>query len=754
MVLSGPNRTRHIPVHTLTNRSSELTTTDRMTIAQLCPHWPSPITRSLFAILLIACSNHLVSQTLKPLRVTVPPIIDGHLDDPAWAQAPTVSDFITFAPDFGKQQQERTVVSMAYDPENLYFAFRCFDDPALVKTSISARDAIRSDDWVCINLDTFGDQQGLTALYINPQGIQTDSRFAGGNEDFSVDMVWYSAGQMTSDGYNVEVHIPLHSIRYRNADPAIMTVFFERYISRRTEHGSYPAMDPKKGFAFFSQMTPMEYHGLTTSVLLEVLPAVTFNEQSRHSNGSLNTADVRREASLTAKYGITSDLVLDATINPDFSQVEADAGQVDVNLRFNLFFAEKRPFFLEGRELFDIGAGGGYIQSLLYTRAIADPRTGLRLTGKVGDKNTLALLYANDDLGQVSGFPATAHFGVARYKRSLDDDSFIGGMAATRTFGDSDNHVGGLDAQIRVGAGAQIEGHLFASQSKPLSNSGALPMSGQAMSLQFQQLDRDGVTSLGVEHLSDHFSADMGFITRTGVTSISGAYQPYFYPESKFWNRIAVGVNAIGTRDHASALWEYDVTALTTSIFRGNLAAQFRATVSTEVFRAARFSTSGVYFQGGGQFYRWLGVTLIYRYGDNVIYGLNPLQGRGQRVQAIITLQPIEQIRVDYSLTYQDLHRTADDTLVFAYPINRLKAAYQFNKYLFFRVTLEYNGFRKRLPADALVSFTYIPGTVLHAGYGSIYNRQRWDGTTYVADDGWLEMNRGFFFKASYLWRL
>ncbi len=700
-------------------------------------------------------AGFMYSQTLTPLKTGQPPVIDGKLDDAVWAQAPTVTDFVTFAPDFGKPQQERTIVSMAYDPENLYFAFRCFDEPALVKTSIAARDAIRSDDWVCINLDTFGDQQGLTALYINPQGIQTDSRFAGGNEDFSVDMVWYSAGQLTSDGYIVEVHIPLHSIRYRNTDPAIMTVFFERYISRRTEHGSYPAMDPKKGFAFFSQMAPMEYHGLTQSILLEVLPAVTFNEQKRHSNGQLKTADVRREASLTAKYGITSDLVLDATLNPDFSQVEADAGQVDVNLRYSLFFAEKRPFFLEGRELFDVGAGGGYVQSMLYTRAIADPRTGLRLTGKVGDKNTVALLYANDDLGlQSPGNPTTAHFGVARYKRSLDDDSFIGGLAATRTSGDGYNRVGGLDAQIRVGAGSQVEGHVFASQTEPLSLSGAPAMSGQAMSLQFQQLDREGVTNLGVEHLTERFSADMGFITRTGITSISGMYQPYFYPESKFWNRIAVGVSATATRDHASALWEHDLTVLSTAIFRGNLAAQVRVNAGTEVFNATRLSTSSVYFQGGGQFYRWLGVTLIYRYGDNLIYSLTPVQGRGQRGQAIITLQPVEQVRIDYTMTYQDLHRTTDDTLVFAYPINRLKAAYQFNKYLFFRVTMEYNGFRKRLPADALVSFTYIPGTVLHAGYGSIYNRERWDGAFYVPDDGWLEKNRGFFFKASYLWRL
>ena len=708
----------------------------------------------LFSVLFFLLAGDAASaQPLRPLLVSTAPLIDGQLDDAAWSQAPTVLDFVTFAPDFGKPQPERTIVSMAYDPENLYFAFRCFDDPALVKTSIATRDAIRSDDWVCINLDTFGDQQGLTALYVNPQGIQSDSRYAGGKEDFSVDMVWYSAGRLTDDGYVVEIQVPLQSIRYRDSDPTVMTVFFERYISRRTEHGSYPAMDPKKGFAFFSQMSPMEYHGLATSVLLEVLPAVTFNEQLRHSNGTLRTIDVRREASLTVKYGITSDLVLDATVNPDFSQVEADAGQVDVNLRFNLFCPEKRPFFLEGRELFDVGAGGGYVQSLLYTRAIVDPRAGLRLTGKVGDKNTVAILYASDDLGlQAPGSPTTAHFGVARYKRSLDDDSFVGAMAATRESGTGFNRVGGIDAQIRVGEGSQVEGHVFGSQTRPAA--GTPTVTGHAIAAQYVRQDREGTANFGIEDLSNDFAADMGFVTRTGVTSIGGSYQQHFYPDSKFWNRISLGTGGTYIYDRPSGLWEYAYPFSSLAIFRGNLALQIRGTLSTEVFNARWFTTSGVYLQGGGQFYRWLGVTLIYRYGDGIFYSADPFQGRGQRAQTIITLQPSDQIRFDYTLTYQDLYRSSDDSLVFSYPINRLKAAYQLNKYLFFRVTAEYNGFRKRLPADALVSFTYIPGTVLHAGYGSIYDRERWDGAAYVPNDRWLEKNRGFFFKASYLWRM
>lgn len=706
------------------------------------------MSRSVLCLVLCILFTALaVAQTLRPAPVSTAPLVDGRMDDVAWTNAPSVTDFITFAPDFGKTQEQRTVVWMVFDPANLYFAFRCYDDPTLVKTSLAVRDNIRSDDWVCINLDTFGDQQGLTALYVNPHGIQMDSRYASGNEDFSVDLVWYSAGSMTEDGYIVEVQIPLKSIRYRTDEQTTMSVFFERYISRRNEHGSYPAMDPSKGYAFFSQMAPMVYTGLEHSTLFEVLPGVTFNQQFARESDTMRVRDVRREGSLTLKYGITSDLVLDGTYNPDFSQVEADAGQVDVNLRTNLFFAEKRTFFLEGRELFNLGGGGGYAQSFVYTRAIVDPKVGLRLTGKLGEKNTLAVLLANDEIANATD----AQFGIARYRRSLSDDSYIGGIGAIRTVGSDRNAIGGADAQVRVGAGSMVEGHFVGSDTRV----GGASTSGHALSLAFNRQDRDGLLSVGVEDLSPGFQADMGFLLRTAVTSVIAAYQRHLYPESDFWNRVTLSAAASQTYDQPSRLWEVSNALSTTLLFRGNLAALLRLTQGTEIFLDRRFNTNGVYMQGGGQFTRWLGVTLIYRYGNSPAYALLQ-QGRGQRAQTIITLQPNDEIRIDYQFTYQDLYRASDDSLLFSYPINRIKAAYQFNKYLFFRVTAEYNGFRKRMPMDALVSFTYIPGTVIHAGYGSIYERQRWDPGTaaYVRDDGFLEMNRGFFFKASYLWRI
>jgi hypothetical protein len=199
-----------------------------------------------------------------------------------------------------------------------------------------------------------------------------------------VDLVWDSAARVDAEGYTVEIRIPLKSIRYTHRDVVRMAVFFERTIARRGEHGSYPYLDPAQGYAFLPQMAPLEYPGLKRPLVLELLPAFTYAQKRVREGGELVKRPDAQEWSLTAKYGITPSLILDATVNPDFSQVEADAGQIDANLRFGLFFAEKRPFFLEGSESYNVtGTSFGPLQTVVHTRTIQDPRWGAKLSGEL-----------------------------------------------------------------------------------------------------------------------------------------------------------------------------------------------------------------------------------------------------------------------------------------------------------------------------------------------------------------------------------
>ena len=347
------------------------------------------LTRALAATALLgllAVPPAGASDVLRPLRTATPPVIDGDLSDPVWQAAPTVTGFTTWMPDYGKLMVDQTVVYYAHDAENLYFAFRAFDsDPGRIKASIAARDGIGADDWICINLDSFGDQQSLYGLYVNPLGIQGDSRFAAGREDFGFDAVWYSAGRIDDEGYTIEVRIPFKSLRYGNANPVRMALIFERRVSRRSEQGTYPPLDPKVGPNFLTQNVPIEFADIRHYRLVEILPDAVYDYQMERVSESLERVSSGPEFGLTAKYGVTAQLVFDGAVNPDFSQVEADAGQIDVNRRYALFFPEKRPFFLEGRDSFNF-AGADYspMQSVVHTRTIVNPIAGAKLTGKLG----------------------------------------------------------------------------------------------------------------------------------------------------------------------------------------------------------------------------------------------------------------------------------------------------------------------------------------------------------------------------------
>ncbi len=696
---------------------------------------------------------------LKPLKTEVPPLIDGVLDDPVWTEAPFVKDFKTFIPDFGRDLSEETLAYFAYDSENLYFAFQCFDrEPDKIKATLSKRDDIRTDDFVCINLDSFNDQQSLYALYVNPLGVQMDSRYASNKEDFSVDIVWYSAGKLHDKGYAVEMRIPLKSIRYSSGERIEMSIFFERSIGRRTEHGSYPELDPAKGYAFLTGMAPMEFFGLKKYTLLELIPAFTFQQSYTQSEGRLARDRTARDLSLTGKYGITPSLILDATYNPDFSQVEADAGQVDVNLRHDLYFPEKRPFFLEGSENFNLAATSvdDFLRSAVHTRNIVDPRAGVKLTGKVARRDNIATIFAADESPvivtpyQTGG--ESAYFFIARYRHALSQDSYLGLLFTDREHEGRFNRVAGPDGMIRVNPSSMFSFHALGSFTR--ASSEAEREDGHALSLDYLYNTRDWRINFGFQDLSPDFETDTGYLTRTGLTRFRGSVSPLFYPRSQILRRIAVTLDSSQLRDKTYDLWETNNTAAVSFLLIRTSLISTGYTYATEIFLGERFKTDGWFLEGRSQITKTINFRLMFRDGRAIRYSVSPFQGYGKIALATLGYQPSEKFNWTLTFTYSDLFREADKQKVYDYTIVRNRLIYQVNKYLFFRAVVEYNSYREQLLTDLLASFLYIPGTVIQLGYGSIYEKIRWRDDAYVNSDRFLETRRGFFFKASYLWRL
>ena len=327
------------------------------------------------------------AQPIRLVRFETPPIIDGQLKEAVWKQAALLKDFYQIQPGENIAPSQPTEVLLGYDAKTLYIAFRATDEPGKVRATVARRDSVWDDDNVGMFLDTFNDQRRAYALFFNPLGVQADGIFTeaeGGNEDYSVDIVMESKGVITETGYTVEIAIPFKSLRYEAGSGKLWGAHFFRRIKRfNNELSSWMPMsrDQSGTLNRTGHLTNLE--GISTERTLEIIPSLTLSETGKRVRalpprispndplvldpGRFVNDPIKFDPGLSAKFGITSTVTLDLALNPDFAQVEADQTVVTANQRFPIFFEEKRPFFLEGIDIFQTPL------QALNTRAIVDP---------------------------------------------------------------------------------------------------------------------------------------------------------------------------------------------------------------------------------------------------------------------------------------------------------------------------------------------------------------------------------------------
>lgn len=412
----------------------------------------------------------LPPEKLNPVKLVMfskPPVIDGKLDDEAWKSAPLFKDFYQWRPSDTSAASARTEMMAGYDARFIYFAFHAYDDPAKVRASVAKRDSIFDDDSIGLLLDTFNDKRRAYELFFNPLGIQQDGFLTeGGNDDFSVDIVMESKGQVTSDGYVVEVAIPFKSLRYEAGKDKLWGLHILRQIKHvNGEQDSWmPISKDQSGLlSQAGHITGLE--GISTERTLELIPSLTLSETGKRKKpvtaaqiaqgGRFVNEPIKFDLGLTGKYSLTPQVTLDFAVNPDFAQVESDQLVVTANQRFPIFFDEKRPFFLEGIDIFRTQIAA------VHTRAIIDPDYATKLTGKVG-RNTFGLLIASDNgpgnFNEDERLTASSRFvdknasvGILRLKRDIGkSDSFVGFLGTYRRFVDTNNALGGFDGKFRL----------------------------------------------------------------------------------------------------------------------------------------------------------------------------------------------------------------------------------------------------------------------------------------------------------------
>jgi hypothetical protein len=411
----------------------------------------------------------IAPEKLQPVnvpRLENAPLIDGRLDDAAWKQAAVFKDFYQTAPGDNIAPSKPTVAYLAYDSENLYLAFYCYDEPDKIRATVAKRDAVFGEDNVRVFLDTFDDGRRAYVLGFNPLGIQQDGIYTEGQgADYSVDVVMESKGIIVSDGWTLEAKIPFKSLRYAAGHGKTWGIHLWRNIDRfNDEMDSWMPLDRNVSSTLAQEGKIANLENIKVERALELVPSVTISETGRRyatypvAGGRFVNEKIKNEIGLNLKFNFTPNVTLDAAFNPDFAEVEADAVINTANQRFPIFFQEKRPFFLEGADIFQTPL------QPFYSRTIIAPTAATKLTGKVG-KNSFGFLlaqdkapgdYAEDDLltptqqARAAEFLGRkASFAVLRLKRDVGRENNFGFFAAARTFPEQRNVVAGVDGKIR-----------------------------------------------------------------------------------------------------------------------------------------------------------------------------------------------------------------------------------------------------------------------------------------------------------------
>jgi hypothetical protein len=510
-----------------------------------------------------AAALSLPPEKANPVKMVLfekPPTIDGKLDDEVWQTAALLKDFYQTQPGDNLIPENKTEVRLGFDSRFIYIAFHCFDDPTKVRANIAKRDNIWDDDYVGILFDTFNDQRRAYEFDFNPLGVQADGIWTEGQgEDFSLDLVMESKGMVTTDGYTIEVAIPFKSLRYVAGKDKLWGVHFWRRTKRLNNSlDMWIPMDRDKGswLAQAGHISGLE--GIDTERTLELIPSLTVSQTSRRvrtfglnsgaDQGRMLNEPVDVDPGLTGKYTLTPTVTLDFAINPDFAQVEADQLVVTANQRFPIFFEEKRPFFLEGIDIFNTQIAA------VHTRAIVDPDFATKLTGKLG-RNTFGLLVASDNgpgnlssdergdlaaclerrvlnpsvaCGNDRVVDKNATVGILRLKRDIgNSDSFIGFIGTYRRFVDRYNELGGFDGRFRFNKQTTFGWQVLGTRSRNLfffPEEGVTKdtrQNGFIYSVNYDQTGRHFGQNFSMTGRTRYYRADVGFNRRNNTNNPS-----------------------------------------------------------------------------------------------------------------------------------------------------------------------------------------------------------------------------------------
>ena len=416
----------------------------------------------------VADNNNVAGSLSKVVRqpVTVPkfvasPVIDGKLDDEVWKKAALLKDLIQTSPGDNIAASKPTEVLLGYDEKYLYVAFKCWDEKDKIRASVVQRDSVFGEDNVQFWIDTYNDTRRAYNFGFNPLGIQQDGiETEGRGTDYDVDVLFESKGVIEDWGWSVEVKIPFKSIHYVAGQGKSWGFNAARSIARG--NGEYDSWVPLPrgvpGYLNkFGKITGLD--DVRNERTVEIIPTFTAKQTgNRTSRTHFSNPPIRTDFGFTAKYSISSNVTLDMAYNPDFADAEADAPVVEANQRFPIYFSEKRPFFLEGVDIFRTSI------EAVYTRRVENPDIAVKLSGKIG-RNSFGVFGAIDD-PLYNPLAKKAFVGVVRLKRDIGKESDIGFLATSYSYPQKHNQVAGFDTHWKINKQSSFNAQILGSTSR------------------------------------------------------------------------------------------------------------------------------------------------------------------------------------------------------------------------------------------------------------------------------------------------
>ncbi|MGB5388967.1 MAG: DUF5916 domain-containing protein, partial [Thermoanaerobaculia bacterium] len=687
-------------------------------------------------------TEYSIPRTESPIKV------DAKLDEPGWQEAARIELQFETRPGENIPPPVETECLVTYDSSQVYIAFKAYDEnPQAIRAHMVDRDTAFNDDFVGVVLDTFNDERRAFEFFVNPLGVQMDlfNDDLSHDETTAWDAIWFSAGRITEEGYVVEMAIPFHQLRFPSEGEEQTWGFDAIRFYPRSDRVRIASQPMDRGVSCYlcqiSKATGFE--GASAGRNIELVPTLTAgrsDEREDFPEGDLQDGSAETELGLTAKWGITPSLTGNLALNPDFSQVEADVAQLDVNNPFALFFPEQRPFFLEGADIFSTPLDA------VFTRNVADPLWGGKISGKQGihglgvfvaQDQVTNLLFPGSEESDSDSFDFETVDSVLRYRRDFGNASAIGALFTGREGDGYHNRVAGIDGLYRITDTHSLRFQALGSQSLYPDeiaedfDQQTSSFSDQAYLLAYSHDSRNWQGWAEYRDIGEDFRADMGFMPQVDFRhGATGFEHSWWGEESDWYNRIELGSELERKQDQSGQLLhqEWRVWSGVGGPLQSFL--WLNLSLAEQGYEGEIFDTNAVRtfirVQPSGVF----SFEMFARVGGQVDFD-NVRQGNAVRLDPWFRVNLGRHFQANLSHTYEQLD--VDEGRLFTANLSQLRFVYQFNIRTFVRAIVQYTDIDRDLslyddPEDVdaqtetvfsqlLFSYKVNPRTVLFLGY-------------------------------------